>query len=182
VGDEQRVHRSSVPAGPRPAVDAPAVSHLAAMMVPVMETTSIRFADAARHLGEAARRQGLVVPAFRSPPRCAEISRSIRRRRDGGATVSVALRGRPWPAVLADLIEGVIATNRLEGAPAATARDGLWAAVVRAAVPAGSEDAPDAEAEGAERTLVAASSGIGSARPVVGAGRPDREGRRLAAA
>ena len=28
------------------------------------------------------------------------------RRRGGGAVVSVRLRGRPWPAVLADMIEG----------------------------------------------------------------------------
>jgi hypothetical protein len=124
----------------------------------VMETTSIRFADAARHLGEEARRQGLVVPAFRSPPRCSQHSRSIRRRRDGGATVSVALRGRPWPAVLADLIEGVIAANRLEGRAAAAARDGLWLAV--AASPAG--------AAVGEPAGIAGGGGV----PVAGAGRP----------
>jgi hypothetical protein len=108
------------------------VSHGLARMEIVMETTSIRFAEAARCLGDAARRLELTVPAFRSPPRQEGLSRSIRRRADGGATVSVALRERPWPAVLADLIDGVIAANRLEGSAAATARDGMWAALTAA--------------------------------------------------
>lgn len=152
-------------------------------MVLVMETTSIRFADAARHLGEEARRRGLVVPAFRSPPRCTGTSRTIRRRSDGGATVSVALRGRPWPAVLADLIEGVIVTNRLEGAPAATARDGLWQVVAASAV---ADDAGAAPGGGAP--LVAASSAGPVSRPTAGQGSAargtglDGDGRSLAAA
>lgn len=94
-----------------------------------METTSLRFADAARSLGEAARQLGLDVPLFRSPPRTSGVTRAICRRSDGGTTVSVALRGRPWPAVVADLIEGVLVANRLEGPPAARARDALWSAV-----------------------------------------------------
>lgn len=94
-----------------------------------MEITSLRFAEAARRLGETARRDGLDVPVFRSPPRSRQLTRSIRRRGDGSATVSVVVRGRPWPAVLADLIEGVVAANRLDGAAAASARDSLWAAV-----------------------------------------------------
>jgi hypothetical protein len=48
------------------------------------------------------------------------------RRRPGGAVVAVRLKGRPWPAVLGDMIEGVVAANRL-GAPAATRlRTELW--------------------------------------------------------
>jgi hypothetical protein len=39
------------------------------------------------------------------------------------------LRGRPWPAVLADLVEGVVAANRLSGPAADQARAALWAAV-----------------------------------------------------
>jgi hypothetical protein len=40
------------------------------------------------------------------------VLRSIRRW-DGGATIAVVVRGRPWPAVQADLIEGVVAANGL---------------------------------------------------------------------
>jgi len=94
-----------------------------------MEATSLRFSAAARTLGHAARRQGLAVPGFRSPPRLAEVDRSLRRRADGGATVAVRLRGRPWVAVLADMIDGVLATNGLEGAEAARVRTHLWSAV-----------------------------------------------------
>ena len=85
-----------------------------------MEATSLRFSAAARTLGLVARRQGLTVPGFRSPPRLSEVDRTLRRRADGGATVAVRLKGRPWVAVLADMIDGVIAANALQGAEAAT--------------------------------------------------------------
>ena len=88
--------------------------------------TSLRFAAAARLLGDIARRLGLIVPAFRSPPRVVGRSRTIRRRSDGSATVSVVLRDRPWPAVLADMVEGVVAANSLRDAEADRARDRLW--------------------------------------------------------
>jgi hypothetical protein len=94
-----------------------------------MEANSLRYAAAVRSLGRAARQRGLVVPAFRSPPRLAEAERSIRWRRDGGATVSVRLRGRPWAAVLADMIEGVVVTNGLDGPRADHTRTMLWSAV-----------------------------------------------------
>lgn len=94
-----------------------------------MEATSLRFSAAARTLGLVARRQGLAVPGFRSPPRLAEVDRTLRRRADGGATVAVRLKGRPWVAVLADMIDGVIAANSLQGAAAAAVRTRLWAAV-----------------------------------------------------
>lgn len=96
-----------------------------------MEATSVRFAAAARVLGLAARAEGLVVPGFRSPPRLAGAERSLRRRPDGGATVSVRLKGRPWLAVLGDMIEGVVVTNGLSGPDAARCRTALWAAVER---------------------------------------------------
>jgi hypothetical protein len=38
------------------------------------------------------------------------------------------VRGRPWPAVLADLVEGVVAANGLRGPAADRARSALWAA------------------------------------------------------
>jgi hypothetical protein len=93
-----------------------------------VEGTSLRFAQAARLLAEATRRFGRAAPAYRSPPRIAG-DRSVRRRVDGGATISVRYRGRPWAAVLGDMIEGVVVTNRLRGPEADRLRTTLWSAV-----------------------------------------------------
>jgi hypothetical protein len=93
------------------------------------EATSLRFASAARTLGQVARARGLAVPGFRSPPRLAGVERSVRRRPDGGATIAVRLRGRPWVAVLGDMIEGVVVANRLSGSAAHQARNALWSGI-----------------------------------------------------
>ena len=93
-----------------------------------MESPSLRFAAAVRTLGDTARARQLRMPTFRSPPGLADVHRSIRRR-GGTATVAIALRDRPWPAVLADMIEGVVVANRLSGVEADRARADLWAAV-----------------------------------------------------
>lgn len=90
--------------------------------------TSLEFAEAVRCLSAAARRAGYRAPAFRSRPQ-GTARRTIRRRADGSATVAVALRNRPQPAVLADLVDGVIAANCLVGAPAGELRDQLWSSV-----------------------------------------------------
>ena len=90
-----------------------------------MEPTSLRFARLARSLAEAARATGLRAPTFRSPPRIPDVTRSIVRR-GPAVTVSVALRDRPWPAVVADMVEGVVAANRLSGVRADHARSHLW--------------------------------------------------------
>lgn len=79
-------------------------------------------------LGTAARALGLVVPGFRSPPRLMGVQRSIKRW-SGGATIAVVVRDRPWPAVQADLIEGVIAANELISPAADRARAELWRAL-----------------------------------------------------
>jgi hypothetical protein len=106
-----------------------------------MEATSLRFVTVAKSLAAAARAEGLVAPAFRSPPRLVGVSRSICRRRDGGATVAVVLRSRPWAAVVADMVEGVVAANRLRGVPADRARTALWRSVEGPAdVDGGGED------------------------------------------
>ena len=98
-----------------------------------MEASSLRFAAAARTLGEVARAAGLVVPGFRSPPRLDGIDRTIKRQStaDGviTVTVSVRLKGRPWVSVLADMIDGVLVANELTGPTAGAARTVLWAAV-----------------------------------------------------
>jgi hypothetical protein len=90
-----------------------------------MEPTSLRFARLARSLAEAARAQGLRAPTFRSPPRIPDVSRSIVRA-GAAVTVAVALRDRPWPAVVADMVDGVVAANRLTGVRADRVRAGLW--------------------------------------------------------
>jgi hypothetical protein len=93
-----------------------------------MQSSSLRFARAVQALAVAARGLGLLVPGFRSPPRLVGVSRSIRRW-PGGATVSVVVRDRPWAAVQADLVEGILTANDLTGAAAAEARAALWLAV-----------------------------------------------------
>ena len=73
---------------------------------------SLDFAHAARTIGREVRRCGLVAPGFRCPPRIAGVDRSLRRVANG-AVVAVQLKGRPWAAIVGDMIEGVIVTNRL---------------------------------------------------------------------
>ena len=91
--------------------------------------SALDFAHAARVLGREARRRGLVAPSYRCPPRIVGVQRSLRRFPEGGATVAVQLKGRPWPAVLADMIEGVVAANGLLPPHADRLRDELWQAV-----------------------------------------------------
>ena len=98
-------------------------------MIFSVESPVLRFAEAVRALGVEARRNGLRMPAFRSPPRLVGVARSVRRRADGGATIAVVVRGRPWAAVVADMVEGVLVANGLTGVAADTARAALWRAV-----------------------------------------------------
>lgn len=88
-------------------------------------STTADFAAAARTLAREARRRGLVGPSFRCPPRLVGVDRTIRRRGDG-AIVSVRMRGRPWPAVLADMIEGVVVANALAPPESDRLRTVLW--------------------------------------------------------
>lgn len=110
-----------------------------------MQSSSLRFARTVQALGATARSLQLVVPGFRSPPRLVGVHRSIKRG-PGGATVAVAVRGRPWPAVQADLIEGIVAANGLTSPAADRAREALWEAIAPRE-PAGTpEGAPEVEA------------------------------------
>ena len=94
-----------------------------------MRATSLAFAVSARALGSEARRLGVVAPAFRSPPGLAGAVRTLRRQPGGGAVVAVRLRGRELDAVLADLVDGVVAANGLSGPAAERLRASLWHAV-----------------------------------------------------
>ncbi|MDJ0770929.1 MAG: hypothetical protein QNJ12_19200 [Ilumatobacter sp.] len=101
--------------------------------------STVDFAAAARMLTREARRRGLVGPSFRCPPRLVGVDRTIRRRPEG-AIVSVRLRGRPWPAVLADMIEGVVVANGLTAPHADRLRSELWSS---AGVGVGAAPGPD---------------------------------------
>jgi hypothetical protein len=108
----------------------------------VGELSSLRFAAVARRLSELWRRRGLEAPAFRSPPRSPGVRRAIRRESDGSATVSVALRGRPAVAVVADMIDGIVVAAGLGGVEAGRARDELWMAAMEALSSAGGAVGP----------------------------------------
>ncbi len=89
---------------------------------------AIEFANAARTLTAQALRLGLVGPSYRCPPRIVGVDRSLRRHA-GGVTVAVRLRGRPWAAVLSDMIEGVVVANAIEPGNAFRLRAELWTAL-----------------------------------------------------
>ncbi len=93
---------------------------------------SVRFAAAVQAVSSEARRQGLVVPGFRSPPRAPGPMRTIRRRGDGQAVVAVRLRGRAFEAVAADIVEGVLVANSVSGSRATVLRTRLLAAALDA--------------------------------------------------
>ena len=93
--------------------------------------SSLRFAAAVRLVAAEARSLGLEVPGFRSPPRLAGANRSLRRRPGAPPAVAVKLAGRPFDAVLTDMVEGVVVANRLTGRPAERARRRLLAAAAR---------------------------------------------------
>lgn len=95
-----------------------------------MESSSLHFAATARTLGTAARSLDLTVPGFRTPPKLAGAERTIRRHPGGTITIAVVLRGRPFQVVIADLIEGIVVANELEGAEATRVRTRLWEAVL----------------------------------------------------
>lgn len=93
-----------------------------------MESATVRFAESARVLTEATRAVGLGAPGFRCPPRHPDLDRCLRGRGDH-AVVSVRLRDRPWGAVVADMVEGVVVANELDGVAAGRLRAALWAAL-----------------------------------------------------
>ena len=89
----------------------------------------LAFAEAARQLGIEVRGLGLAMPSFRSPPREVGRRRTLARHDDGSVTVSVMVRNRVWVAVLADMIEGVVVANQIDGTDAEVLRDQLWEAL-----------------------------------------------------
>lgn len=96
------------------------------------QSSSLIFAATVRTLAAAARARGLAVPGFRSPPRVPGADRTVRRTADGRSTVAVVVKGRPHQAVVADMIEGIVIANDLDGTEATRVRTKLWEAVVHA--------------------------------------------------
>ncbi len=90
--------------------------------------STVHFMQAARLLGREARRRDLVAPGFRCPPRIVGVQRTLRLHPQG-AVVAVQVRGRPWAAVVADMIEGVVVANRLQPPAADRLRTELWSAI-----------------------------------------------------
>lgn len=86
--------------------------------------TSVDFAHLGQELAAIVRNHGLRVPDFRTPRHGSAAGRAIQRRQST-VTVAVRYRNRPAPAVVADMIEGIVQANpdrRLGFA----IRDELW--------------------------------------------------------
>ena len=93
-----------------------------------MEPTSLRFARTARSLAAVAESHGLRRPHVPQP---ASPGGGVAHAAAGDdeVIVSVVLRGRPWAAVAADMVDGVVVANRLAGVEADRVRSALWASV-----------------------------------------------------
>jgi hypothetical protein len=88
--------------------------------------TALQFSEAVRAVVALSRRGGLAAPVFRSPPRREGVDRTIRRRSSRPAVIAVRRAGRPLPAVLSDVIEGVVVANDLTGERADRFRHAAW--------------------------------------------------------
>ena len=108
-----------------------------------------RFWELARAVVGEARRHGLVVPGFRSPPRLPGAVRTVRRS-PGAGMVAVAWRGRSPAAVVADLVDGVVLVNGMAGPEAAACRQLLWDGLAE-----GLPSVAHVVADGGRRTAVA---------------------------
>jgi hypothetical protein len=90
---------------------------------------SVRFSMFARAITDAGKRLGLIVPSFRSPPHDGDLDRTLRRH-SSGSIVAIRVKDRPFGAVIADLVEGVIVCNRLTEREAGDVRNVLWDAAI----------------------------------------------------
>ena len=96
--------------------------------VPIAVNQPGDFAVLARCISRAAMSIGLVAPGFRCPPRVEGVTRTIRRRPNGGV-VAVRVDDRSVLAVAADMVDGVVVLNALDASDAARARTRLWDAL-----------------------------------------------------
>ena len=97
-----------------------------------------QFVLTVRALAAEARELGLQVPSFQSPPRSDQLDRTIQRRPPDDWVVAVRVKGRPFPAVIADAVEGIVVCNELSAGAAGALRDELWRAAEQVAETMGS--------------------------------------------
>ena len=69
------------------------------------------FADRVRAALTVARRFGLEIPAFRSPPKDPAVTRSLRYHDDGSAVIAIRIAGRTVDEMEADIVDGILAAN-----------------------------------------------------------------------
>ncbi len=91
---------------------------------------SVHFSMVARAITRAGKRIGLHVPGFRSPPQSGQLDRTVRRHKSG-SIVAVRVKGRPFAAVIGDLVEGVVVCNQLTQREAGDVRNVLWHAAIQ---------------------------------------------------
>ena len=90
-------------------------------VIPIMdnetmaESISIQFSIAVRTLGRIADQLGYRIPQVRGPPPSAKYQRSVRKTGDENLSISIVIRGRPWLAILADIVEGFVIANTQSG-------------------------------------------------------------------
>ncbi len=84
-----------------------------------------------KRLNRAAKAAGMRTPAFASPPRAPLAIRTIRWLSPDRALVAVRRGDRGADAVVNDMIDGVIAANRLSGSEAQDAARKLAACLMR---------------------------------------------------
>ncbi|MBA2609004.1 MAG: hypothetical protein H0U92_08710 [Actinobacteria bacterium] len=89
------------------------------------------FAEMVKRLNRAAKAAGMRTPAFASPPRAPSAVRTIRWLSADRALVAVRRGDRGADAVVNDMIDGVIAANRLSGSEAQDAARKLAACLMR---------------------------------------------------
>ena len=89
------------------------------------ESISIKFSIAVRTLGRIADQLGYRIPQFRCPPPSAKYQRSVRKTGDENLSISIVIRGRPWLAILADIVEGFVIAN-IQSGQDSEIRNILW--------------------------------------------------------
>ena len=134
------VPTSSPPAAGRPGT-GPVRSGARRLARTPAASSSAEFAAAVRVVAEAARRRGLSVPVFRSPPGLPELDRSLRRTASG-TVVAIRLGDRPVASIQADVVDGVVVANRLSGREASGFRRAAWAALGGSGAPRPPREAP----------------------------------------
>jgi len=95
---------------------------------------SVRFSIVAKVITQVSARCGIEVPGFKSPPRSGDLDRAVRQQ-SSGSVVAVRIKDRPFEAVIADMIEGVILCNDLPVGKAAKLRNVMWSAVMQSERP-----------------------------------------------